>query len=177
MLRRADFADVPILQRWDEAEHVRAVSGDDEPWDWPHEIDTPWQEVWICQVDGRPIGVVILLDAAGEPSNYWADASGPVSPGTFAIDIWIGEPEAIGRGYGTAMMKHAIQRAFDAHLAHTILIDPLETNTRAIGFYRRLGFTEVGPRRFGHDDCLVLELRRPLLGEKPVPTQGPGNSP
>ena len=160
-LRLAATSDVVTLERWDQAEHVRAVSGDDEPWDWRHELDVPWQEVWMCEVNGRPIGVVVVLDAADEPSNYWGDGSGAVSPGTFAIDIWIGEREAIGRGYGTVMMKHAINRAFEIHGAHTILIDPLATNTRAIDFYRSLGFTDVGPRRFGRDDCLVLELPRP----------------
>jgi len=175
-LRLAVPSDVPTLERWDQAEHVIAVSGDDEPWDWPREVDVPWQEVWICEVDERPIGVVVVLDAAREPSNYWGDGSGPLSPGTFAIDIWIGEPEAIGRGYGTAMMKHAIDRAFYAHDAHTIVIDPLARNTRAIEFYRSVGFTDVGPRRFGPDDCFVLELRRPTVGEKPVPTQGARNS-
>lgn len=155
-LRLAGAADVPLLEHWDEAPHVRAVSGDDGPWDWPSEIDVPWQEVWICAVDEHPIGVVILLDAAAEPTHYWTDASS----GTFAIDIWIAEPDYLGKGFGTAMMHHAIARAFDVHHAHTIMIDPLITNTRAIAFYRSLGFIEVGPRRFGTDECLVLRLTR-----------------
>ena len=58
------------------------------------------------------------------------------------------------------MMKHAIARAFEQHGAHRIVIDPLAINTRAIKFYRTLGFCDVGPRRFGNDECLVLELRR-----------------
>lgn len=159
-LRLAESTDVPTLERWDNANHVRAVSGDDEPWDWPTEIAVPWQEVWLCEVDQNPIGVVIVLDAAGEPSHYWDTETERVSPGTYAIDIWIGEPDAIGRGYGTAMMQHAIARAFDVHGAQRIVIDPLITNERAINFYRSLGFVEVGPRRFGNDDCLVLSLNR-----------------
>lgn len=160
VLRLAEPADVPTLAKWDQAAHVRAVSGDDGPWDWSSEIDVPWQEVWLCEVGTRPIGVVIVLDASADPSNYWGHESERVSPGTYAIDIWIGEIDALGRGFGTSMMKHAIARAFDAHGAHTIVIDPLATNTRAIAFYRRFGFVEVGPRRFGTDDCLVLELLR-----------------
>jgi aminoglycoside 6'-N-acetyltransferase len=160
VLRRAQSSDVSTLERWEKAEHVRAVSGQNEPWEWEHEINVTWQEVWICEVDARPIGVVIVLDAANEPSNYWGESSHRPSPGTYAIDIWIGESDALGRGYGTLMMEHAIARAFNAHAAHTIVIDPLATNRRAIAFYRRLGFTDVGPRRFGNDDCLVLELLR-----------------
>ena len=156
-LRLAVAADIPTLERWESADHVVAISGDDEPWDWTVEIDVPWQEVWIAEVEGRAIGVVVLLDANAEPSCYWGD----VSPGTYAIDIWIGEPDALHRGYGTMMMRHALDRAFSEHDTHEILIDPLETNTDAIGFYKHLGFKEVGPRRFGTDDCLVLQMDRP----------------
>lgn len=156
-LRLAVAADIPTLEQWDAAPHVVAVSGDDEPWDWAEEITVSWQEVWIAEVDGRAIGVVVLLDAHAEPSDYWAD----VSPGTYAIDIWIGETDALHRGYGTLMMRHVLDRAFSEHDAHEILIDPLETNTDAIGFYKHLGFTQVGPRRFGTDDCLVLQMQRP----------------
>lgn len=155
-LRLAQPSDITILEAWDEQPHVRAVSGDDGPWDWRSEIDVAWQEVWIGEVDSDPIGVVILLDAAKEPSHYWGD----IAAGTFAIDIWIGEPHFLNRGFGTAMMTSAIARAFDHCEAQRIVIDPLITNARAIDFYRRLGFTDVGPRRFGTDDCLVLELLR-----------------
>lgn len=156
-LRRATVADIPTLQLWDQAPHVVDVSGDDGPWDWAREIDVSWQEVWICEVEGRAVGVVILLDAYREPSHYWGD----VSPGTYAIDIWIGEVDALHRGYGTQMMRHAIDRAFGDNHAREILIDPLETNTEAIGFYKHMGFDVVGPRRFGTDNCVVLAMRPP----------------
>ena len=157
ILRRASRTDIPTLERWDSAPHVVAVSGDDEPWEWEREIDVPWQEVWIAEVGGRPVGVVVLLDAQAEPSHYW----GEVSPGTYAIDIWIGEQDALHQGYGAQMMRHAIDRAFKEHQAREIVIDPLETNTEAIGFYKHMGFGVVGPRRFGTDDCVVLAMRPP----------------
>lgn len=156
-MRLATASDIPFLRRWDDAPHVVAVSGDDGPWDWATEIDVPWQEVWLAEVAGSPIGVVVVLDAHSEPSHYW----GEVSPGTFAIDIWIGELDYLRQRHGTAMMRHAIDRAFRVHGADTILIDPLESNTPAIAFYRDMGFQDVGPRRFGTDQCLVLQLHNP----------------
>jgi aminoglycoside 6'-N-acetyltransferase len=56
------------------------------------------------------------------------------------------------------MMEEAFKLCFVKHGASSIVIDPLQSNQRAIAFYRRLGFTEVGPRRFGDDDCLVLSM-------------------
>jgi len=41
-----------------------------------------------------------------------------------------------------------------------VVIDPLITNYRAIEFYKRLGFKEVGPRRFDEDNCLVMRIER-----------------
>lgn len=159
--RRAGPGDVPTLTRWSHADHVREVIGDAYDWDWPAEVESGWQEVWIASIHegdlSREIGVVILLDTEADPSHYWGD----VEAGTYAIDLWIGESDALHRGFGTAMMRFAIDRAFQVHGAQLILLDPIATNTAALGFYRHLGFREVGPRRFGDDDCIVMKLGRP----------------
>jgi aminoglycoside 6'-N-acetyltransferase len=59
------------------------------------------------------------------------------------------------------MMEEAFKLCFAKHGASSIVIDPLQSNERAITFYRRLGFTEVGPRRFGDDECLVMSFTKP----------------
>ena len=81
-----------------------------------------------------------------------------VEHGLRAIDIWIGEEDYLGHGYGTAMMRLAIQRCFWSTDVSSILIDPLESNSRAVKFYKKMGYVTVGPRKFGQDDCLVLRL-------------------
>lgn len=135
------------------------ASDPNDDWDWDEEIERglPWQEHYIAELDGLPIGFVQIIEASRESSHYW----GQIAPGTYAIDIWIGEAVHRNRGYGTAMMQQAIARCWADPEAHTIVIDPLASNTSAIRFYERLGFRPVGPRRFGLDDCLVMALRRP----------------
>ena len=81
-------------------------------------------------------------------------------PNLRAIDIWIGEAAYLGRGFGTRMMRWAIDFCFAEPAVEAILIDPLASNTRAIRFYQRLGFRPVGERRFGDDLCLVHRLER-----------------
>lgn len=76
------------------------------------------------------------------------------------MDIWIGPPDALGRGYGTQMMTLAIQEAFAAPEVTAIVIDPLDSNTDAHRFYQRLGFMVAGRRTFDEDDCLVHRLDR-----------------
>lgn len=43
------------------------------------------------------IGVIQVIDPAGEETQYW----GNIGEGYRAIDIWIGEAEDLGKGYGT----------------------------------------------------------------------------
>ena len=160
--RRASTDDVMLLDVMSNAPHVFPSLGTDQPWDWPREVEASWQEVWIIDLSAttKPIGVVVVLDAAADPSGYW----GEVSPGTYAMDIWISDASQLRKGYGTVMMKHAIDRCFHVHNAHTILIDPLAKNEGAIAFYQHLGFEVIGPRTFGADECIVLRLRRPDSG-------------
>lgn len=100
---------------------------------------------------------MLIIDPAREPTHYW----GEIEDGLRAIDIWLGPPDALGRGYGTAMMSIAIDRCFADPAVKAIVIDPLMTNVDAQRFYRRLGFTDVERRQFDdHSDCLVMRLDR-----------------
>ncbi|HRO58957.1 MAG TPA: GNAT family N-acetyltransferase [Burkholderiaceae bacterium] len=156
-LRPAGLADAPLLRHWDGQAHVIAAKSTDD-WQWETELGHAfeWREQSIAELDGRPIGFVQIIDPAREDSHYWGEVAG----GLRAIDIWIGEADALGRGYGTSMMRLALARCFADPSVAAVLIDPLAGNTRAHRFYERCGFRLVGPRRFGDDDCLVFRLDR-----------------
>lgn len=157
-LRPATPDDLDLLRRWDEMPHVVASDPNDD-WNWEDELgrDPDWREQLMAEVDGRPIGFVQIIDPAREESRYWGD---DVPPGLRALDIWIGEEEDLGRGYGTRMMRLALERCFAAPDVSAVLIDPLADNVRAHRFYERLGFRFVERRRFGQDDCFVYRLER-----------------
>ncbi len=157
-LRRAFVSDRLLLESWNRQPHVIAATGDDGPFEWSVELPrtVDWRELLIAEVAGRPIGVLQIIDPATEETHYWGD----IGPGFRAIDIWIGEPDALGRGFGSQMMRLAIDRCFADPSVQAILIDPLAANVRARRFYERLGYVAVGPRRFGTDDCIVHRLDR-----------------
>lgn len=146
-----------MLRRWDEAPHVVASDPNDD-WDWENELtkNPPWREQLIAEVDGVAIGFVQIIDPAEEDSHYW----GEIQRNLRAIDIWIGEENFLGKGYGTYIMKLALDRCFANPAVEAVLIDPLANNTRAHRFYERLGFKPVGRRQFGADDCIVYRLDR-----------------
>jgi aminoglycoside 6'-N-acetyltransferase len=157
-LRRATLADQALLEYWDTKPHVLSASGDDDWFDWASELtlNEPSQEILIAEAHGRPIGVLQIIDPAQEKTHYW----GEVAANLRAIDIWIGEESDLGRGYGTEMMRLALERCFAAPEVEAVLIDPLQSNTRALRFYERLGFRRIEAQRFISDDCYVYRLDR-----------------
>jgi aminoglycoside 6'-N-acetyltransferase len=158
-LRAASLDDLETLQYWDTQPHVIASDPHDD-WRWEEELKrTPaWREMLIAEMEGTPIGFIQIIDPATEESHYW----GTIEPNLRAIDIWIGKQENLGRGYGTEMMKRAIERCFASEEVRAILIDPLSSNTRGHHFYERLGFRFVEAKRFGDDDCFVYRLERDM---------------
>lgn len=140
---------------------MQGIGGDDDWNDWEWEIQlgrqVPWREFLIAGLDDRPVGFLQIIDCREEESHYWGD---DCPDHARAIDIWIGEPDCLGKGIGTEMMSFAIDRSFSAPKCQHVLIDPMADNTRAHRFYESLGFKLLGPRRFGPDDCLVYQLTR-----------------
>jgi aminoglycoside 6'-N-acetyltransferase len=157
-LRSATTADLTLLRYWDRKPHVIAATGNDEPADWEAELPRrrDWQELLIAEARGRPVGLIQIIDPAREESHYWGD----VEENFRAIDIWIGEESDLGRGYGSEMMRLALERCFADEAIKAVLVDPLASNRRAHRFYERLGFRRVERRVFGSDDCLVYRLER-----------------
>jgi aminoglycoside 6'-N-acetyltransferase len=164
-LRRATLDDVPWLERWDTDPGVIAATTDDDTierafggLDWRKELgqDSDVSYHLIAEVDGRPVGAMQICDPHVEPTHYW----GTIEPNLRAIDIWIGAHDDRKKGYGREMMALAHERCFADAAVTAIVVDPLATNTRAVAFYRRLGYVTIERRTFGDDDCLVLRLSR-----------------
>lgn len=157
-LRLATIADAPLIRAWDREPHVLESAGDFFEFDWegelPRKVD--WREFLMAEVDGRPIGMLQIIDPEQEESHYWGD----IAPNLRAIDIWIGSASDHGHGYGTEMMRRAIGRCFAEPAVTAILVDPLVRNTGALRFYERLGFRRIERRMFGEDDCYVYRLER-----------------
>ncbi len=164
-LRPATREDIPKLEEWDTLPHIiRAITDDPEQTtafadiDWEAEVlnDDPACAYYIAEVDGRPIGAMQIIDPALERTHYWGDHPAHHR----ALDIWIGEKDALNHGYGTQMMQQALDIAFQPADVVAIVIDPLASNTNAHRFYRRLGFRFVEQRQFDDDICFVFKLSR-----------------
>lgn len=167
-LRLALPSDLALLRAWDDKPHVIAATGADSgDFGWAAELErvVPWREFLVAEVQGRPVGVLQIIDPATEETHYWGD----VAPNLRAIDIWIGEETDLGRGFGTEMMRLALAHCFAPPEVEAVLVDPLAANVRAHRFYERFGFRQTGRQTFGEDDCFVYRLARAdwAAGEPP----------
>lgn len=156
-LRSATYDDLALLVHWSEQPHVIEAVGNGD-WQWETELtrNPDWRETYIAEHEGEPIGFLEIIDPAGDEGRYWKD----VGDNLRAIDIWIGERENLGKGYGTGMMKLALARCFSDRSVEAVLVDPLESNQGAHRFYERLGFEKVGKRRLGDDESIVYSFSR-----------------
>lgn len=159
-LRPATIKDLETLSYWDTKQHVIDCDPDDD-WNWEIELqrNPVWREQLIAELNEEPIGMVQIIDPYHEETQYW----GNVAPNKRAIDIWIGEEENLSKGYGTIMMKLAIDKCFKNPDVTGILIDPLESNTKAHRFYERMGFEFIEKRIFDETQCHVYELKRSTI--------------
>ena len=157
-LRAATINDLQLLRYWDTKKHVIACDPDTD-WDWEKELKRcpKWREQLIAELNDEPIGFIQIIDPDKEETHYWGD----IGPFKKAMDIWIGEEYNLNKGYGTIIMKLAIQRCLSNPAIDGILIDPLKSNRKAHRFYERLGFEFVEERVFDAIPCYIFELTRP----------------
>lgn len=86
--------------------------------------------------DGRAIGYLQIYHA--NPDPFWAAHDLPRE--TFGIDLFIGEAELLGRGWGPRLIGLALRRLFAIPEVARVHIDPDPENSAAIRAYARAGF-------------------------------------
>ncbi len=84
----------------------------------------------ICtKSDGKPVGSVYLRDIDRDHNKA-------------EYGIFIGEKDALGKGYGTGAAKMMIEYAFKQEGIHKLMLRVLAENKRAIRSYEKAGFVE-----------------------------------
>ena len=124
-----------MLERWRAMPHVTQ-------WWGPPEIETvaealadPRIAIWIVEHDGRPFAY-----AQDYAPHDWDDHPFAHLPaGARGIDQYIGEPDMLDRGHGSAFIRAHCARLFGAG-APAVGTDPHPENRRAIRACEKAGF-------------------------------------
>lgn len=139
--QKATLADLALLKAWRAQPHVREWWGEDEA---DVDVDLGDPRVLRCVVitGGQPFAFMQDYTVHGWPDHHFAD----LPEGSRGIDQYIGEPEMVGRGHGTAFLRQRVQKLF-MDGAPVVATDPHPRNERAIAVYKKLGFAPTGPAR------------------------------
>lgn len=139
--RTATLADLPMLTAWQSASHVREW-WDDEPLFDAEELADLRVTRWIVSAAGRPFAYIQDYAVHGWAAHHFDY----LPDGARGIDQFIGEPDMVGQGHGTAFIGQHLRGLFRAG-APVVATDPHPDNARAIAVYAKLGFVPDGPPR------------------------------
>lgn len=148
-LRAMSDGDLPLVSRWLAEPHVgrwyvAGSSVDAELDDVRHSVlgEQPVEVLLVLERD-RPIGWCQWYLCDDDPD--WA-AEVEAAVGDVAIDYAIGEPDALGRGLGTALVATLVAYVRRRHPAAGVIADPEAANAASRRVLEKNGFSLVAER-------------------------------
>lgn len=153
--RKVTMGDLPILLDWQAQPHVREWWDSGEPYD-QEEMSDPRVSRCIVSFKGRPFAFMQDYSVHGWEDHHFAQ----LPKGARGIDQYIGDPEMIGVGHGTAFIGARMRVLFDSGVP-VIATDPHPDNERAIAVYKKLGFEPSGPPQETQWGRILSMLARP----------------
>ena len=129
--------DLPMLRRWLATPEAMRWWGDPdrEAALLEGDLNEPAMVMRIVSFDGRCFAYAQDYEVSHWPQQHLRH----LPPGSRAIDTFIGRPEMIGCGHGSAFMRLLARRLIDEG-ASQVVIDPAADNVRARQAYARAGF-------------------------------------
>lgn len=138
--------DLPLLFSWFCQPYVAQLWPEPKIW---AEFETKWSEHYnrdhkfIAYLDNTPFAYIQYYHVTDEDrAKFHAEF---IPEPSIGCDLFIGDPDYLGKGYGTELIKQFIEYA--KHLEPTckaVLIDPASDNYRAIACYKKVGFEKIG---------------------------------
>ena len=132
--------DLPMVRRWLETPHVAQ---------WWHDPDTqftlvsedldhPAMDQFVVTADDRPFAYLQCYD----PTAWSDNGLGTHPQGTRGIDQFIGEPDMIDRGHGSALIRSFVDDLLKMGTPR-VVTDPDPANLRAVRAYEKAGFQKI----------------------------------
>ncbi len=160
VFRAATAADLPLLRRWRSAEHVVRWWGAPELEPEADKLADPRVAMRIVEHRGRPFA--FAQDYS--PHDWDPHPFSHLPAGSRGMDFYIGEPDMLDRGHGSAFIRFYRDRLFAAG-APAIGADPHPDNARARRALEKAGFrptADAVETRWGL--AVLMECRREDVG-------------
>jgi aminoglycoside 6'-N-acetyltransferase len=133
--------DLPMVRAWLARPHVQEWWGAaEEQFDLVSgDLAEPAMDQFIVTCHRRPFAYLQCYAQSAWPQN----GLGTHPAGTRGIDQFIGEPDMLGRGHGSALIRTFVDGLLRAGVPR-VLTDPDPANARAIRAYEKAGFLRRG---------------------------------
>ena len=138
--RPMSAADLPMVRRWLEAPHVAQWWHDpDKQFALVSEdLDHPAMDQFVVAAENRPFANLQCYDP-----NAWPEGGLGMHPdGTRGIDPFIGEPDMLDRGHGSALIRSFVDNLLSTGTPR-VVTDPDPDNIRAVRAYEKAGFQKA----------------------------------
>jgi aminoglycoside 6'-N-acetyltransferase len=139
--------DLPLFHEWLQREHVRRWWTDRETYEEVVEHYLPSIEgrdptdLFLIVVDKRPIGFIQTYKVSDHP-EYRELVQ--VEEGVAGVDLFIAEPELVGGGLGTEVLRQFVDEiVFADGSVHACIADPDVDNVASLRAFEKAGFTRV----------------------------------
>lgn len=152
-----EISDITLVYNWTNQPHVKQWWEDSEDWEsfkhkFEQKISSPHRLCFIIKLDEHPIGYIQAYQAHAFPE--WADED----ESTFGMDLFIGDPEYVSKGYGTLIVRQFTDHLFSLPQIKKIITDPDEKNMIAIRAYKKAGFKKRSIKTTGVTTEIVMEM-------------------
>lgn len=145
---------IPLWDEWCQKSHIKDVwfaDGYEPPSYITQKIEgNGYDYPFVIIIDEKPVGYIVCCDLYAyrtinplPKGNFTQE-----DPGSYCIDLFIGNEEYLNRGFGTEIMTQFTQYVIEHFKAEKVLIDPETDNKRAIRCYGKVGYKFL---RYGHD--------------------------
>jgi aminoglycoside 6'-N-acetyltransferase len=138
--RPISVADLPMIRRWLETPHVAQWWHDpDEQFALVRDdLDHPAMDQFVVTAHDRPFAYLQCYDP-----NAWPEGGLGIHPdGTRGIDQFIGEPDMIDCGHGSALIRSFVDNLLNTGTPR-VVTDPDPKNIRAVRAYEKAGFQKA----------------------------------
>ncbi len=146
-MARRWLATPDVVRWWGDPDEQIALLAED--------LGEPLMRQWIVSQAGRPFAYVQDYD----PLSWGIRAFDGLPPGARGLDPFIGEPDMLNRGHGSAFLRAHVDGLFAAGTP-AAFIDPDPANARAIRAYEKAGFNAVGETLDAQGETVLLMVRR-----------------
>jgi aminoglycoside 6'-N-acetyltransferase len=139
--RPMSAADLPMIRRWLGTSEVAQWWGDPDAQFAlvSEDLVHPAMDQFVVALDDRPFAYLQCYDPTAWPENGF----GTQPNGARGIDQFIGEPDMIGHGHGSALIRGFVDNLLCAGTPR-VLTDPDPENIRAVRAYEKAGFQKAG---------------------------------